>query len=66
MLAFVTAVEEEARAKFPEETGMLVVSEVVKDGASHNLLNPGDVVRTCNPPIVVAALPPARMADARL
>lgn len=47
-LAAGTEIEAEVREAFPEETGMLVVSEVVREGASHNILNPGDVVRACD------------------
>ncbi|KAI8059484.1 trypsin-like cysteine/serine peptidase domain-containing protein [Gongronella butleri] len=40
--------EEKIRAKFPDETGMLVVRSVLPDGPADQRLIPGDILLGCN------------------
>ncbi|CAO3702707.1 unnamed protein product [Rhizopus stolonifer] len=42
------SVEEKVRAKFPDETGMLVVRSLLPKGPADGLLVPGDIVIGCN------------------
>lgn len=41
-------VEEKVRAKFPNETGMLVVRSLLPKGPADNILVPGDIMIGCN------------------
>lgn len=45
-------IEEKVRAKFPMETGMLVVRSLLPKGPADNILVPGDIVIGCNGQLV--------------
>ncbi|CAM9596818.1 unnamed protein product, partial [Sphacelaria rigidula] len=45
------------RKEFPEETGVLVVEQVIPEGPAHEVLDPGDVVVSLNDELVTTFLP---------
>ena len=55
--------EAEVRSKFPEQTGMLTVSQVIPDSAADGRLEPGDIVIRINGELVTQFVPLAEVLD---
>lgn len=56
-LGLTTEAESSLRQEFPEETGVLVVSQVVPKGPADEILEPGDVVIRMNGEMITTFSP---------
>ena len=56
-LGLTAETEESLRKEFPEETGVLVVSQVIPKGPADEVLEPGDVVVRMNGEMITTFLP---------
>lgn len=53
-LGLQSSTESFVRSERPSETGMLVIDQVIPEGPSHNILEPGDIVVRINKKLVTS------------
>ncbi|MDQ2070454.1 trypsin-like peptidase domain-containing protein [Natronospira bacteriovora] len=60
------AMESAVRMNFPDQTGMLVVDQVVPEGPAHERLRPGDILLRIDGRLVTRFVPLAEILDERV
>jgi S1-C subfamily serine protease len=65
-LGLTTATEDLVRSTFPDQTGMLTVSQVIPDSPAYGKLEPGDILIRVNNALITEFVPLAAVFDARV